>query len=351
MFRVGLTNDFLRADGSQAFPDIDTSALDVSGVAWACLCEAGAGDELPPTQMDDLDAVLVLGPQVTDRTLETADRLAVVARLGVGYDSVDIDACTQLGVAVTITPDGVRRPVASAALAFLLALAHKMPLKDRLLRQGRWSEKADHMGTGLRGRTLGLVGLGSIGQEICRLVSPHQMNIIAFDPYASDTAATELGASLLGLDELLEAADFIVVCCALTEETHHLIGVAQLERMKPQAQVINVARGPIIDQAALTAALGTGGIAGAALDVFEREPVDANDPLLGFDNVILSPHALAWTDESFRMMGESAFRAILEISCGRAPENVVNSEVLDSTLFQQRLAASARRRSDSQEGN
>ncbi len=341
MFRVGLTRDFLRADGSQAFADIDTSVLDVRGVAWACLGEGGAGEELPPAQMADLDAVLVLAPLVTESTLAGADRLAVVARLGVGYDSVDVEACTRHGVALTITPDGVRRPVASAALAFLLALAHKLPLKDRLTRDGRWSEKAEHMGIGLRGRTLGLVGFGSIGGEISRLLSPHEMRIVAADPFARAETARDLGVELVSLDDLLASADFVIVCCSLAPETRHLIGNDQLRRMKDSAYLINVARGPIVDQPALTAALREGVIAGAALDVFEQEPVAPDEPLLSFDNVIVAPHALSWTDESFRMMGESAFRGILEVSRGRVPDYVVNPDVLATERFQQRLAACA----------
>jgi len=341
LFRVGLTRDFLRADGSQAFADIDTSALDVRGVAWACLGEGGAGEELPPAQMADLDAVLVLAPLVTESTLAGADRLAVVARLGVGYDSVDVEACTRHGVALTITPDGVRRPVASAALAFLLALAHKLPLKDRLTRDGRWSEKAEHMGIGLRGRTLGLVGFGSIGGEISHLLSPHEMRIVAADPFARAEMARDLGVELVSLDDLLASADFVIVCCSLTPETRHLIGNDQLRRMKDSAYLINLARGPIVDQPALTAALREGVIAGAALDVFEQEPVAPDEPLLSFDNVIVAPHALSWTDESFRMMGESAFRGILEVSRGRVPDYVVNPDVLATERFQQRLAACA----------
>lgn len=345
MFRVGLTKDFLRPDGGQAFPDIDTSALDGAGVAWACLGQGNAGEELAADTLADLDAVLVLGPVVSKASLQQADSLAVVARLGVGYDSVDVPALTDRGIALTITPDGVRRPVASAALAFLLALAHKLPLKDRLTRSGRWAEKPDHMGLGLRGRTLGLIGLGSIGQEICRLLAPHEMNVVAHDPYASSGVADGLGVSLRSLPDLLSCADFVLVCCALTDETHHLISVDQLAQMKTSAYLINVARGPIVDQAALTGALQSQVIAGAALDVFEQEPIADDDPLLGLDNVIVAPHALSWTDESFRMMGESSFRGILEVSRGRAPDNVVNREVLDSPLFQQRLQASAARRS------
>jgi D-3-phosphoglycerate dehydrogenase len=149
---------------------------------------------------------------------------------------------------------------------------------------------------------------------------------------------------LVPLPSLLERADFVLICCALTADTHHLIGAPQLQRMKPTAHLINVARGPIVDQVALTEALQRGTIAGAALDVFEQEPPPASEPLLQMDNVILAPHALSWTDESFRMMGESAFTGILAVSQGRAPDHVVNAEVLDTERFQTRLAACAHRR-------
>ena len=343
MFRVGLTVDFLRPDGRQAFPDIDLSPLDgAEGLEWHCL-EEGV-EEVPAEAAADCDALLVLGPRISAATLRGAGRLAVVARIGVGYDSVDVDACTRAGVALTITPDGVRRPVASAAMAFLLALAHRLPVKDRLTREGRWADRVDHMGLGLRGRTLGLVGLGNIGGEVCRLCAPFEMTLLAADPFAGEEAAAGLGARLVSLADLLSEADFVLICCALTPETRHLIGAAELDRMKPTAHLINVARGPIVDQAALTAALGQGAIAGAALDVFEEEPVDPGDPILRLDNVILAPHALAWTDESFRMMGESAFAGILAVSEGRAPGHVVNGEVLETEPFRARLAACAQRR-------
>lgn len=344
MFRVGLTRDFLRPDGSQAFADIDTTVLDEEGIAWACLGEGGAGEELPAAEIADLDAVLVLAPSVTAATLTGVEHLAVVVRLGVGYDSVDVDACTEHGIALTITPDGVRRPVASAALACVLALAHKMPLKDRLTRTGRWHEKAQHMGIGLRGRTLGLVGLGNIGCELSHLLGPHDMRVLAADPFADAAVAQSLGVELVNFDTLLGEADFVVVCCALTAQTRHLLSGDAFARMKPTAFLINVARGPIVDQVALTTALQQGHIAGAALDVFEQEPIADNDPLLELDNVILAPHALAWTDESFRMMGESAFGSILKVSRGLVPDHVVNTEVLETERFHQRLAACARRR-------
>lgn len=341
-FRVAFTADFLKPDSSDpVFPDIDATVLDVPGIERRILTDGVS--EIGTGQLVDTDAVVVLGPTVSAASLEGAEHLAVVARIGVGYDAVDVPACTQAGIALTITPDGVRRPVASAALAFLLALAHRLPLKDRLTRQGRWSEKSQHMGIGLRGRTLGLVGMGNIGTEILKLVAPHEVTAVVADPFADAKHVSALGAQLLDLPTMLQQVDFVIICCALTEQTHHLIDAAALRLMKPTAHLINVARGPIVDQVALTTALQEQVIAGAALDVFEQEPVDPDDPLLTLDNVIVSPHALAWTDESFRMMGESAFAGILAVSQGKAPNFIVNRGVLDSARFQTRLAACTRR--------
>ena len=344
-FHVEFTADFFKAGTTDpVFPDIDVTALDVPGVEYGFLTDAGG--EIARGQLAGADAVVVLGPAVTAASVEDADHLAVVARIGVGYDAVDVDACTQAGVALTITPDGVRRPVASAALTFLLALAHRLPLKNRLTREGRWSEKGDHMGIGLRGRTLGLVGMGNIGTEILRLAAPLQMQTVVADPFAQEQDVVAAGASLVTLPAMLEQADFVIICCALTPQTRHLIGAAELARMKRTAHLINIARGPIIDQGALTRVLQEGLIAGAALDVFEQEPIEPTDPLLDLDNVILAPHALAWTDESFRMMGESAFAGILAASEGRAPDHVVNQDVLGSTRFQEKLARCAARRDE-----
>ena len=157
--------------------------------------------------------------------------------------------------------------------------------------------------------------------------------------------AAAAGIEWLPLDELLAAADFVVICCALTPETHHLIDAARLALMKPTAYLINVARGPIVDQAALTSVLQQRRIAGAGLDVFEQEPIDPGDPLLALDNVILAPHALCWTDECFLGNGRSACQSILDVAAGRAPQHVVNREVLEQPAMQAKLACNASPRS------
>lgn len=336
-FRVGLTRDFLKPDGTLGFGDIGLSLLDEApGVEWEFLPESSS--ELTPEQIRDYDALLVLGPRVTAATVAGAERLKLVARFGVGYDNVDVEACTEQGVLLTITPDGVRRPVAVMALTFILALSHRLLQKDRLTREGRWSEKLGYMGMGVTGRTLGVIGFGNIGREIFKVVQPLGMRHLAADPVASPAEAQVAGVELVSLDTLLAESDFVCVCCALTPETQGLIDAGKLALMKPTAYLINVARGPIVDQAALTQVLAEGRIAGAGLDVFEQEPVDPNDPLLKLENVIVAPHALCWTDECFKGIGSSACESILDVAAGRAPRYVVNRDALRHPKLQGRLS-------------
>jgi D-3-phosphoglycerate dehydrogenase len=331
-FRVGITRDFLKADGTLAFGNIGLDLLDrAPGITREFL--ESHSPELQPEQIRGFDALLVLAPSVTAATLTGADRLALVARFGVGYDNVDIVACTRAGVLVTITPDGVRRPVATSVLAYLLALSLRMFDKDRLTRAGRWADKLDFMGTGLTGRTLGIIGLGNIGREIVRLTRPLGMRYLVFDPYLS--AADEI--EMVDLETLLRASDFVTINCALSPETRHLLNQQRLALMKPTAYLINTARGPIVDQRALTTALAAHQLAGAALDVFEMEPIEPDDPLLALDNVILAPHAICWTDECFQGNGESACRGIVDVAAGRVPRSIVDRAALSHPRMRARL--------------
>ncbi len=340
--RLGITHDFLKPDGTLGFAGIGLDLLQADRrIEYEFLPDYGT--ELPPSVAEEFDALLVLAPRVTAATLDGCRRLAIVARFGVGYDSVDVVACTRNDVVLTITPSGVRRPVAVAALTLLLAAAHKLLIKDRMTRAGRWHEKLDAMGVGLTGRTLGLIGLGNIGREILRLAAPLDMQHLAHDPFVTPEAAEASGARWCPLEVLLEESDFVCLCCALTPQTHHLLDAQRLARMKPTAFLINVARGPIVDQAALTRALQQGRIAGAALDVFEQEPIAAGDPLLSLDNVILSPHAICWTDELFRGNGQAALQSILDVAAGRVPRDVVNRDVLQRPGWKKKLNGLAQR--------
>ena len=326
-FLVGLTRDLLDASGAPTFGREALHVLDSDpAVRWEFFPESVT--EIAPAQLARYDAVYVNTPLVTRATFaEGAGRTRIIARHGVGYDSVDVAACTDHGVPLTIQPDGVRRPVAVAALTFVMALSQKLFVKDRLTRGGRWAEKTSHMGMGLVGRTLGLVGAGNIGREIMRLARPFGLNVLAADPNVDEAAVAAEGGRLVDLETVLRESDFVVVVCLLTPQTHHLIGAAQLSLMKPSAYLINVARGPIVDEVALTETLRQHRIAGAGLDVFDREPVDPANPLLAMEHVIVTPHALCWTDECFRGIAESGLSSLIAALHGRRPRNVVNPAV------------------------
>ena len=342
MFRVGYTKDFLGPDGTVGWGDIGLSGYDgVPGLELGYLVENEK--VITPGNGGDFDALGVLGGQITAKLLDNAPRLAIVARFGVGYDNVDVDAATRNDVVVTITPDGIRRPMASTAMTFILALSHRLLQKDRLTREGRWAEKLDYMGDGLAGKTLGAIGLGNIAREMFGLAAPWGMRHVASDPYVTAEQAAATGVELLDLETLLRRADYVVVLCKLTDETHHLLNRERLAMMKPSAYLISIARGPIVDEVALHQALTTGGIRGAGLDVFEQEPVDPANPILTLDNVIVAPHALCWTDECALGNGTGLRDSILDVRRGIAPRHVVNREVLDSPRFQEKLAAYAAR--------
>jgi phosphoglycerate dehydrogenase-like enzyme len=328
-FRVGLTRDILDSRGEPAFGRKALAILDEApGIDWEYL--PAVVRELTPDHAARYDAVYVNMARTPASAVARADcRLRVVARHGVGYDSVDVPAMTRAGILVTNTPMPMPRPVATIALTFMLALAGKLMLKDRLTRTGRWDERMDNMGIGLTGRTLGVVGAGRIGKELLRMARTFDLKLLAADPYVNAVELGYLGACKVDLDTAMRESDFIVACPLLNDETRHLIGAPQFALMKPQAFFINVSRGPVVDELALIDALRSRRIAGAALDVFEQEPVDAANPLLAMDNVILTPHSLCWTDECFHNMAATGLASIVDALSDRCPEFVVNRDVLD----------------------
>jgi lactate dehydrogenase-like 2-hydroxyacid dehydrogenase len=258
---------------------------------------------------------------------------------------VDVAACTANDIALVITPDGVRRPVAVSIITFILALTGKLMVKDKLARMGPpgFAARGEHMGVGLVGKTLGSLGVGNIGAEMFRLAKPFDMQFIAHDPYADKVLAAELGIELVSIEELFGRSDILCVNCPLTPDTHHIVNAERLALMKPTAYFINTARGPIVDQQALTKVLQERRIAGAGLDVFEQEPTDPDDPILKLDNVIAAPHALCWTDQCFAGNGAADVKAVLDVMKGQVPRGVVNREVLERPGYRRKLEAFARR--------
>jgi D-3-phosphoglycerate dehydrogenase len=326
-FRVGVSQEVVTADGGTIFGEDAMKILDDPAIEWEILADRVPA--LTPEHAARYDAFCLMTAKVTRDTLSGADRrLKLVARFGVGYDSVDVAACNEFGVMLTITPDGVRRPVAASVMAYVLALAHRMFLKDRLVREGRWAEKGNYLGMGLMGRTLGVIGVGNIGAEIFRLAQPFNMRLLGCDPNVSDSAMQALGASKVDMVTLLKESDFISVNCLLDDKTRGLIGAREFELMKPGAYFINTSRGPVVQEKALIDTMQNKRIAGAAIDVFEQEPLSTDNRLLKMDNVILAPHAICHTDECMRILGERAFQAAVDLCHGRKPGHLVNPEVL-----------------------
>jgi D-3-phosphoglycerate dehydrogenase len=270
--------------------------------SWQVVYLPGSAGQSLEEEIRDADALIVRSAtKVTADLLERAAQLRVIGRAGVGVDNVDLEAATLRGVVVMNTPGGNATSVAEHTLALLLALARSIPLADSQLKQGRW-EKKNLVGIELRGKTLGLIGLGNIGAEVARLAHAFQMEVLAYDPYVPALLAAERNVKLVGLEELLGGSDFISLHASATRETHHLLNARTLARTRPGVRIVNCARGELIKEDDLLAALESGQVAGAALDVFEVEP--PKDPrLVRHPNVIATPHIAGSTEEAQEIVG------------------------------------------------
>jgi phosphoglycerate dehydrogenase-like enzyme len=292
-----------------------------------------------PEHIAEVDGLIVLRPWVKRAAFARgAENLTVIGRSGAGYDKIDVAACTDNDVALFNAPMALNHSTASAALMFMLALAKHLPQQEKITRRARWDLQAEVMGHEIQGRTLGIIGLGHSGRELIRLVRPFGMRLLAYSPHADPAQAAALGVRLTTLDEVLAESDFVSIHAHLTPGTHRMIGSRELALMKPTAYLINVARGEIVDQVALTEALAGHRIAGAGLDVYEVEPLPADDPLIGLDNVILTPHWSASTADIWLATGQAMAEGMLRAARGLIPENVVNRNVLDRPGFRAKLA-------------
>lgn len=335
-FPIKLTADFFDAAGRTKYADIGLSVL-AAAPHITPTAFAEHRPEIAPEQLAGARGVIVLTPKVTAHSVSQARDLLVIGRFGVGYDSVDVAACTAADVAVCITTGAVDRPVAEATVGWMIALTHHFRTKDNLIRHGGWDTRSRFMGRELRDRTLGLIGFGGIARHVLKLLANWGMNPpLVFDPFIDEATAAAAGARKVTLDELLRSADFVSIHCPLTEQTRNLIGAPQLALMRPGAYLINTARGGIVDEVALHAALKSGRIAGAALDCFAVEPVLTPPPLAELDNVLFAPHCIAWTDELFRDIGRTACQGMIDLTLGKKPRGVVNPGVFDKPSFQEK---------------
>ena len=335
-FRIGISPDFATQAPGLLDPGIEEVLKLSPGVEWEHMPDT-SGVAVPEI-LNRYDAAIVLDYRFPAESFRGLERLAIIARWGVGYDRIDVPACTEASVILAVTPDSVRRPVAEGALGLIFALAKNFRAHDRNCRAGRWRDEAP-VGFNIEGKTLGVVGLGNIGRELFRLARGVGFRrLLAYVPGAPNAEETAAGVEYTGLDTVMRESDFISIHCPLNDETRGMIGARQLALMKPTAYLINTARGAIVDEQALIAALREHKIAGAGLDVFETEPIPAGHALLELDNAILSPHVIARTRECIRDTSLSACRSVVAVSQGSTPPYIVNRKVLDRPGMKEKLA-------------
>ena len=278
----------------------------------------------------DADAILARVARITAGAVRASPNLKVVSRHGVGYDSVDVEECTRLGVAVTTSGDANSEAVSEYAFTNLMAAARKLTRSNWEVKSGVWN-RDNIVGVELHGKTLGIIGLGRIGSRLARHTRGFDMHLLVHDPYADATVVDELGATLVDLPTLLQKADFISLHTPLNDETRHLISEPEFSLMKSSAILVNTARGGLIDEEALYDALTAGRIAGAALDVFEQEPLPENHSLIQLENLSCSPHIAGQTEESLVRTSIASAQNILKIFDGIPPDDLVNPEVLQNS--------------------
>ncbi len=273
------------------------------------------------------DAIVVRSATCVDaEMIEAGAMLRVIARAGVGVDNIDVGAATRRGIAVVNTPTGNTISAAEHTMGMMLAAARKIPAADAAIKNGGWPKK-ESVGRQLYGKTLGIVGLGKIGQEVARRARAFEMRLVAADPFVNEDRAREQGVELLGLNQLLAQSDFVTLHAALTDDSRQMIGADEIRLMKPEATLINCARGGLVDEEALANALIQGRLAAASLDVFENEPTP--DPtLIGLPGVVATPHVAASTEEAQAHVGREAAQQVLAVLAGQRPRWPVNVPAL-----------------------
>ena len=302
--------------------------LERMGARQVVLKRLGSEDEVIE-QVREADGLIVPSAAVRRPMISSLERCKVIMRTGVGVDTIDVDAATERGIAVVNVPDLWIREVANHALALLLALNRRLLRLDRAVRGGEWRPLIPPPVGSLHGETLGLVGLGRIGRALASRAAAMDMDVVAYDAYIPDPVFQDVGAESVSFDELLRRSDYISIHCPLTDETRHLFDEDAFKKMKATSYLINTARGPIVKHEALVRALQEGRIAGAGIDVLEHEPPSFDDPLMGMENVILTPHTSYYSDSAVQHLAVRCGQEVARVLTGRMPLNLVNPEVLE----------------------
>ena len=276
------------------------------------------------------DAIITTGARISRHVLDNLPNLQVVVRYGVGFDTIDVEAATDNQVLVVNIPDYCYEEVSNHTIALFLACARKLAILNNLTSQGKWA----HAGSSLApmgpisGQTFGVVGCGNIGRAVAKKASCFGVEMLGYDPYLEEKVATSAGIRLVSLSDLLKRSDYVSLHTPLTEETRHMIGEQQLRLMKPTAYLINTSRGPVVDEEMLIKALREKWIAGAGIDVLEKEPPAPSNPLLAMENVIVTPHVAYYSDDSVVRMRRSVGREAARVLSGKWPKNLVNKGVI-----------------------
>jgi D-3-phosphoglycerate dehydrogenase len=324
-FKVVIT-DFGDPDHSIEAGVLASSGLEIDLVRL----QASKPEELIP-HVADADALIVQWASITREVMQVMTRCKVISRYGVGVDMVDLQAATDFGIPVANVPDFCVEEVSDSAIGFILDINRRTFQLERHVRSGLWGSPLSDPHwppTRLRGQTLGIVGLGNIGRHVARKAGCLGLNLLAYDPFVPSEVADDLGVDLVELNDLLSRSDYVTLHCPLIEETRGLVGAAQFALMKPTAFFINMSRGPVVVQSALYEALVNHTIAGAALDVLEKEPPDKDEPLLRLDNVIVTPHASSGSHQALAQLRHDTAQNVVDMLEGRLPRSIVNRKGL-----------------------
>jgi len=309
--------------------EIDGAGINVLKEVAEIKLASGSSEEILANEVRDVDALIirVMG-KISKKIIQNAKKLKVIGHHGAGLDNIDLQAATEHRIPVVYTPEANTESVADHTLGLMIAVAKKIPQAHYALTRGKnWSVRYEYIGTEIHKKTLGLIGLGRIGRSVARRAKGFGMKVLAYDPYISKGIAKKLSVKLVDLKALLNKSDFVSIHVPLTKNTYRMIGKRELDMMGSRAFLINTSRGGVVDEAAVYEALVNGKLAGAAFDVYEKEPPDPNSPLFKLNNVIATPHMASHTTEALRRMAVTVAEETVKVLKGKWPKYLANPEI------------------------
>lgn len=319
-FKIALTDTI--------FPTFDVEEEEVKKAGGEFQLSKGKSEDEIIEVAKDADAIVSVYAEVTRKVIEGAKNCKIIVRSGIGFNNIDLAAASERGIYVANVPDYCFDEVSDHTFALVLALERKVLIFDKKVKNSEWNHEGATPIFGLRGQTYGLLGFGNIPRTLAAKLLPFGFNIIAYDPYADKKLADDLHVRLVDLDTLFKESDVMSVHAPLTDETTHVVNERTLKMMKPTAYVINTARGPLIDEGALYKALKEKWIAGAGIDVMEQEPPTKENPLLSLDNIIITPHAAFYSEQSSITLRRKSFQEAIRGALGEKPKNWVNRKMM-----------------------